>query len=78
MAIVVPLIYSPTLGHPSRIQPGDTIDPTFLPASTSGSSTPTLIAQTDTFLVAADTQLLVALPIKVDGRLSIEGTMVVL
>ncbi len=43
-----------------------------------GLPTPTLIAGDSTYTVAEDTQMLVGLPIRVDGTLTIKGAVLVL
>jgi hypothetical protein len=48
------------------------------PQATSSSGTPTHIASTKTYDVPVDTQLIVFLPIKVDGILVLDGDLVML
>lgn len=68
MAVRRPLVM--VNGQLQELPIGDTL------AGAGGSSTPTKVAPTGTFTVAADTQVLFAADIDVQGALDVSGTFI--
>lgn len=66
-------------GHQTEIGDGDTLDPDLVPPSddaTAARSTPTWVPAETTYRIPVDTQLLTIAPVKCDGLLIIDGTLI--